>query len=39
MILRFYFVDNFYEKILIFINFGTNFEPYLDTKYNTPLKA
>jgi putative DNA modification/repair radical SAM protein len=37
MILRFYFVDNFHEKRLIFINFGTNFEPYSDTNYNIPF--
>lgn len=26
MILRLFFVDNFYEKRLTFINFGTKFE-------------
>lgn len=29
MILRGFFVDNFYEKRLAFINFGTKFEHYL----------
>ncbi len=29
MILRLFFVDNFYEKRLTFINFGTKFEQYL----------
>lgn len=28
MILRLFFVDNFYEKRLTFINFGTKFEQY-----------
>ena len=32
MILRFFFVDNFYEKRLTFINFGTKFDQYL--QYN-----
>lgn len=32
MILRLFFVDNFYEKRLIFINFGTKFEQNLNNK-------
>jgi len=31
MILRLFFVDNFYEKRLTFINFGTKFEQSLNT--------
>lgn len=31
MILRLFFVDNFYEKMLTFINFGTKFEQKLNT--------
>jgi hypothetical protein len=31
MILRLFFVDNFYEKRLTFINFGTKFEQNLKT--------
>lgn len=31
MILRLFFVDNFHEKRLTFINFGTKFEQYLNT--------
>lgn len=31
MILRLFFVDNFYEKRLTFINFGTKFEQNLNT--------
>lgn len=30
MILRLFFVDNFYEKKLTFINFGTKFEQNLN---------
>jgi hypothetical protein len=32
MILRLFFVDNFYEKRLTFINFGTKFEHHLKQK-------